>query len=59
MAKSKAQKHRAHLERNGQRNPELGRNFDPDFSTHERKTKTLQEKRNKQESKYKHRQIAY
>lgn len=52
MAKSKAQKLRAHAERNGRRNPELNRLTDPDFSMHQRKLPTLTEKREKQARKY-------
>lgn len=52
MAKSKTQKIRAHAVRNGKRDPELNRLSSPDYSMHERKLPTFQEKRTKSESKY-------
>ena len=52
MAKSPAQKQRAHLVRNGKRDPNLNRVSAPDYSTHERKLPTLVEKKRKNEQKY-------
>lgn len=51
MSQSKAKKHRKHLERNGQLNPIIRRNTDPDFSMHVRKTPTLKDKRRKLEKR--------
>lgn len=51
MAKSKAQKLRAHAVRNGKRNPELNRGVTPAISTHERKTPTRKELLHKQYKK--------
>lgn len=59
MAKSKAQKHREHLVRNGRRDPNMNRGFTPDISTHERKLPTLQEKRDKLAKKYKQEDTIY
>ena len=59
MAKSKAQKVRAHAVRNGKRNPTDNRAFESGFSTHVRKTPTLQEQRLKQEQKYKQKVVSY
>lgn len=52
MAKSKAQKQRAHIERNGGVNPASHRGARPDFSTHTRTTPTLQSKKQKAMKKY-------
>lgn len=52
MAKSKAQKHRAHIERNGGVNPERHRGIRPDFSMHTRTTPTLKSKKQKAMKKY-------
>lgn len=57
MAKSKAQKQRAHIERNGGVNPENHRGIKPDFSTHTRQTPTLKSKQQKQARKYKNTEI--
>ncbi|MGX1266616.1 hypothetical protein RKD55_004560 [Rossellomorea marisflavi] len=59
MAKSNAQKMRAHKERNGLRNPESNRGVVPGFSTHVRKTPSIHEKRIKDERKYKQSVRAY
>jgi len=61
MAKSKAQKQRAHLARNSRRDPAINRNgLDTNgISTHVRKTPTLHEKRERALSKYKNRQHEY
>lgn len=59
MAKSNAQKNRAHAARNGARNPEANRAYAPGFSTHVRKTPTLHERRMKQERKHKQSVRAY
>lgn len=59
MAKSKAQKHRAHLVRNGLRDPQSNRGIRPDFSTFERKTPTAQAKLERQERKHKNRLLSY
>lgn len=53
MAKSKAQKQRAHAVRNGRPDPASYRLDNPDFSTHVRRTPSLQEKLDRQERKYK------
>lgn len=58
MAKSKAQKQRAHLVRNGRRDPQLNRN-EESFSLHVRQTPTLHERRVKQQTKHKSRQHEY
>lgn len=47
MAKSRAQRKREHLIRNGKRDPELDRGKNPDFSVHQRRLPTLIERRNK------------
>ena len=52
MAKSKAQKQRAHIERNGGVNPEKHRVVRPDFSMHTRKTPTLKSRKQKAMKKY-------
>lgn len=59
MAKSTAQKIRAHRERNGLRNPESNRAAAPDFSTHVRRTPSLHEKRLKADLKYKQEMRVY
>ena len=51
MAKSKAQKIRAHAVRNGKRDPALNRGV-VEFSTHVRKTPTLHERIDRQERKH-------
>lgn len=51
MARSKAQKARAHKVRNGRRDPALKRG-EVDFSTHVRKTPSRQERIDKSERKY-------
>lgn len=56
MAKSKAQKQRAHLVRNGRRDPELNRNAHDGISTHVRTTPTLAERTSRRENKHKNRQ---
>lgn len=48
MAKSKSQKQRAHLIRQGRRDPEENRGTNSDFSTHTRRTKTRVEMQNVQ-----------
>lgn len=52
MAKSAAQKQRAHLVRNGKLNPEIRRGLRPEISTHERKTPTKRARLEKQYRKY-------
>lgn len=59
MSQSKAQKHRKHLERNGQLNPIIHRGVNPDFSTHVRKAPTLVDKRRKLEKRTKLKAMAY
>lgn len=59
MAKSKAQKHRAHLVRNGLRDPQSNRGIRPDFDTFERKTPTRKTKQQRQERKHKNRLLSY
>ena len=51
MAKSKAQKQRAHAVRNGKRDPELSRGVVA-FSTHVRRTPTLHERMERQTRKH-------
>lgn len=53
MAKSKAQKQREHLVRNGRRDPASNRGNSPDFSTHERKLPSKLAKQVKENNKYK------
>lgn len=53
MARSKAQKKRAHLIRNGRRDPAENRGVQPDFSTHVRKTPSLVERQRRKETKHK------
>lgn len=57
MAKSKAQKQRAHVLRNARRDVTSSRAQDVSFSTHVRKTKTKQEKLIKQVTKHKKRHL--
>ena len=55
MAKSKAQKMRAHAARNGRRDPALNRGESFDFSTVTKRTPTLAEKKRRAENKHKKR----
>ncbi|MCD8510021.1 MAG: hypothetical protein LRY73_09240 [Bacillus sp. (in: Bacteria)] len=57
MAKSKAQKQRAHALRNAKRDVTTSRANDIPFSTHVRKTKSKQEKLIKQVTKHKKRHL--
>lgn len=53
MAKSNAQKKRAHAVRNGQLDPQISRGLVPEMSTHERKLPTKQQRLDRQSKKYK------
>lgn len=52
MGRSKAQKHRRHLIRNGCNDPARKRGFQVGFSMHERTTPSKQEKQERQARKY-------
>ncbi|WP_206427796.1 hypothetical protein [Bacillus sp. FJAT-42376] len=57
MAKSKARKQREHNIRSGGSDPAAWRGAAPDYSMHERKTMTKQEKRKKEYEKHKKRSL--
>lgn len=59
MAKSKAQKQRAHAIRQGRLDPRIKRGLNDIMSTRERKLPTKQERQNRSENKYKQQLLAF